>query len=91
MAVFGFFAIMVVGSLHINDLSIRHTVIGLLSTASLVSMFASPLFIIVSLSLYGPFGSVCNNSDLGKNEMVKMLSLTLGIFFPQICKPCNVK
>ncbi|KAM7503877.1 hypothetical protein LguiB_002781 [Lonicera macranthoides] len=65
LAVFGFFAIMVAGSLHINDISIRHTLIGLLSTASLVSMFASPLFIIVSFSLYGPFGLGCNNSDLG--------------------------
>jgi solute carrier family 50 protein (sugar transporter) len=46
LAVFGFFAVIIIGSMEIKDFSIRHTIIGFLSTASLVSMFASPLFII---------------------------------------------
>ncbi|KAL7218596.1 hypothetical protein ACSBR2_011794 [Camellia fascicularis] len=40
------FAIVLVGSLHLSDLTTRHIFIGFLSGASLVSMFASPLFVI---------------------------------------------
>ncbi|XP_015894994.3 bidirectional sugar transporter SWEET2 [Ziziphus jujuba] len=46
LAVFGLFAIIVGGSLQIIDFSMRRMVVGLLSCASLISMFASPLFII---------------------------------------------
>ncbi|KAJ4726522.1 Bidirectional sugar transporter SWEET [Melia azedarach] len=46
LAVFGVFAIIVVGSLHIVDASLRQIFVGLLSCAALISMFASPLFII---------------------------------------------
>lgn len=46
LAVIGLFAIIVVSSLLIVDLAVRHDVIGFLSCASLISMFASPLFII---------------------------------------------
>lgn len=50
VAVFGLFAIIAIGSLQISDLFLRRTVVGLLSCFSLISMFASPLFIIVSHS-----------------------------------------
>ncbi|XP_022141801.1 bidirectional sugar transporter SWEET2 [Momordica charantia] len=46
LAVFGFFIVIVAGSLQIADLPLRQTIVGLLSCASLISMFASPLFII---------------------------------------------
>ncbi|KAJ7981901.1 Bidirectional sugar transporter SWEET [Quillaja saponaria] len=46
LAVFGLFAIIVVGSLQIADPLLRQIFVGLLSCASLISMFASPLFII---------------------------------------------
>ncbi|XP_052179216.1 bidirectional sugar transporter SWEET2 isoform X2 [Diospyros lotus] len=46
MAVFCLFGIVVAGSLQISDHDIRRIVIGFLSSASLISMFASPLFII---------------------------------------------
>lgn len=48
LAVFVLFAIVVAGSLQIIDRMIRWIFVGSLSGASLVSMFASPLFIIVS-------------------------------------------
>ena len=47
-AVCGLIAIIVYGSLQIADAAIRQLVVGVLSCASLISMFASPLFIIVS-------------------------------------------
>lgn len=50
VAVCGLFAIIAIGSLQISDLFLRRTVVGLLSCFSLISMFASPLFIIVSHS-----------------------------------------
>ncbi|CAA0808726.1 Bidirectional sugar transporter SWEET2 [Striga hermonthica] len=40
------FAVIAIGSLLIVDFEIRHLTIGFLSCASLISMFASPLFII---------------------------------------------
>ncbi|KAL2326850.1 hypothetical protein Fmac_020277 [Flemingia macrophylla] len=46
VAVLGIFAIILVGSLQIADRSMRRTIVGFMSCASLVSMFASPLFII---------------------------------------------
>ncbi|XP_059661392.1 bidirectional sugar transporter SWEET2 [Cornus florida] len=46
LGIFGLFAIIVVGSLQIIDGVTRRAVIGFLSGASLISMFASPLFII---------------------------------------------
>ncbi|KAK9937761.1 hypothetical protein M0R45_014531 [Rubus argutus] len=46
VAVFGLFAIIVVVSLYISDRFLRRTIVGVLSSASLISMFASPLFII---------------------------------------------
>ncbi|KAF5730774.1 bidirectional sugar transporter SWEET2-like [Tripterygium wilfordii] len=46
LAVFALFAIVVYGSLQITDRGMRWIFIGLLSCASLISMFASPLFII---------------------------------------------
>ncbi|KAL2472731.1 Bidirectional sugar transporter SWEET2 [Forsythia ovata] len=46
LAVFSLFAIIVLGSLLIVDLEVRHVTIGFLSCASLISMLASPLFII---------------------------------------------
>lgn len=49
VAVFGLFAVIVLGSLQISDFSLRRVVVGLISVASLISMFASPLFVIVSL------------------------------------------
>lgn len=49
LAVFTLFAIVAGVSLQIIDPWIRRNVVGLLSCGSLISMFASPLFIIVSL------------------------------------------
>ncbi|XP_022733374.1 bidirectional sugar transporter SWEET2-like [Durio zibethinus] len=46
LAVFGLLAIIVAGSLQIVDQEARWIFVGLLSCASLISMFASPLFII---------------------------------------------
>ncbi|KAK8588980.1 hypothetical protein V6N13_087866 [Hibiscus sabdariffa] len=46
LAVFGLMAIVVGGSLQIADRGTRWVFVGLLSCASLISMFASPLFII---------------------------------------------
>ncbi|CAI9760516.1 unnamed protein product [Fraxinus pennsylvanica] len=46
LAVSGIFAVIVIGSLLIIDVEVRHLTIGFLSSASLVSMLASPLFII---------------------------------------------
>ncbi|PON69817.1 SWEET sugar transporter [Parasponia andersonii] len=46
LAVLVLFAIIVAGSLQIVDFQTRWMVVGLLSCASLISMFASPLFII---------------------------------------------
>ena len=50
LAVFGLLAIIIAGSLQIVDREARWILVGLLSCASLISMFASPLFIIVSWS-----------------------------------------
>ncbi|XP_022718052.1 bidirectional sugar transporter SWEET2-like isoform X2 [Durio zibethinus] len=47
LAVIGLLAIIIGGSLQIVDRKVRWIFIGLLSCASLISMFASPLFIIV--------------------------------------------
>uniref|UniRef100_A0A7C8Z6V9 Bidirectional sugar transporter SWEET n=1 Tax=Opuntia streptacantha TaxID=393608 RepID=A0A7C8Z6V9_OPUST len=46
LAVFGAFAVIIFVSLRIHDHNIRQMFVGFLSCASLVSMFASPLFII---------------------------------------------
>lgn len=46
LAVFSLFAIIVAGSLQIVDENIRRIVVGVLSCCALISMFASPLFII---------------------------------------------
>lgn len=46
LAVFGLIAIIIAGSLQIVDREVRWIFVGLLSCASLISMFASPLFII---------------------------------------------
>ncbi|TMW98933.1 hypothetical protein EJD97_003285 [Solanum chilense] len=46
LTVFGLFVIIVLGSLFILDLELRRIIIGSLSCASLISMFASPLLII---------------------------------------------
>nr|XP_043622764.1 bidirectional sugar transporter SWEET2 [Erigeron canadensis] len=43
LAVFGVFAVIVIGSLLVTDLEVRHLLIGFLSCATLISMFASPL------------------------------------------------
>ncbi|KAL8209085.1 hypothetical protein R6Q57_008497 [Mikania cordata] len=43
LAVFGLFAVIVIGSLLVTDLELRHLIIGFLSCATLISMFASPL------------------------------------------------
>lgn len=40
------FLVIVVGSLEISDFTIRRMVVGFLSCAALISMFASPLFVI---------------------------------------------
>jgi len=49
VAVLGVFAIILVGSLQIDDILMRRFFVGFLSCASLISMFASPMFIIVSV------------------------------------------
>lgn len=49
MVVLGVFAIILIGSLQIDDVIMRRFFVGVLSCASLISMFASPLFIIVSM------------------------------------------
>ncbi|GAV60676.1 MtN3_slv domain-containing protein [Cephalotus follicularis] len=46
LAVLGIYAIIVVGSLQFADFLTRHVIVGTLSVVSLISMFASPLFII---------------------------------------------
>ncbi|KAK7405367.1 hypothetical protein VNO78_06619 [Psophocarpus tetragonolobus] len=46
LAVFGVFVSILVGSLEIGDRATRRIFVGFLSCASLISMFASPLFII---------------------------------------------
>ncbi|KAL7143490.1 hypothetical protein ABFS83_08G194000 [Erythranthe nasuta] len=46
LAVFVLFAAIIIGSLLIVDFEIRHLTIGFLSCATLISMFASPLFVI---------------------------------------------
>ncbi|KAI3466015.1 hypothetical protein Pfo_022678 [Paulownia fortunei] len=46
LSVFILFAVIAFGSLLIVDFEVRHLTIGFLSCASLISMFASPLFII---------------------------------------------
>ncbi|KAI3769379.1 hypothetical protein L6452_00481 [Arctium lappa] len=43
VAVFCLFAVIAIGSLLVSDLEVRHLVIGFLSCATLISMFASPL------------------------------------------------
>ncbi|KAI7744320.1 hypothetical protein M8C21_032736 [Ambrosia artemisiifolia] len=43
LAVFGLFAVIAIGSLLVTDLELRHLIIGFLSCATLISMFASPL------------------------------------------------
>lgn len=50
LAVLGIVALIIAGSLQISDFALRHILIGCLSCASLVSMFASPLFVIVRTS-----------------------------------------
>lgn len=52
LAVLGLFAVIIAGSLHISDFTLRHILIGCLSSAALVSMFASPLFVIVCISTF---------------------------------------
>lgn len=49
MGVLGVFAIILIGSLLIDDVIMRRLFVGVLSCVSLISMFASPLFIIVSM------------------------------------------
>ncbi|KAK2638646.1 hypothetical protein Ddye_026441 [Dipteronia dyeriana] len=46
VAVLVIFAIVVVGSLQIADTFLRRIIVGTLSSAALISMFASPLFVI---------------------------------------------
>ncbi|XP_047967960.1 bidirectional sugar transporter SWEET2 [Salvia hispanica] len=46
LSVFIVFAAIAVGSLLMSDFEVRHLTVGFLSCAALVSMFASPLFII---------------------------------------------
>ncbi|KAL0399510.1 UNVERIFIED_CONTAM: Bidirectional sugar transporter SWEET2 [Sesamum radiatum] len=46
LMVFGLFVVIAAGSLLIVDFEARHLTIGFISCASLISMFASPLFII---------------------------------------------
>ncbi|KAL5081416.1 hypothetical protein RYX36_009837 [Vicia faba] len=46
MVVLGVFAIILIGSLQIDDVEMRRLFVGVVSCASLISMFASPLFII---------------------------------------------
>ncbi|KAK2422741.1 bidirectional sugar transporter SWEET2 [Trifolium repens] len=46
IAILGIFAMILLGSLQIDDVIMRRLFVGVLSCASLISMFASPLFII---------------------------------------------
>ncbi|KAK1353928.1 Bidirectional sugar transporter SWEET [Heracleum sosnowskyi] len=46
MGIFGVFAIIISASLFLLDRPTRHVLVGFLTCASLISMFASPLFII---------------------------------------------
>ncbi|KAF8024390.1 hypothetical protein BT93_F1545 [Corymbia citriodora subsp. variegata] len=46
LAIIGAFAVVVAGSLQIPEPALRRITVGLLSGASLISMFASPLFVI---------------------------------------------
>ncbi|XP_044481075.1 bidirectional sugar transporter SWEET2-like isoform X1 [Mangifera indica] len=46
VAVLGLFGIIVVGSLQIADTNTRWIFVGILSSAALISMFASPLFVV---------------------------------------------
>lgn len=48
LAVFGLFTIIAIGSLQVADLELRHLIIGFLSCATLISMFASPLSVMVN-------------------------------------------
>lgn len=48
IGIFGVFAIILFASLFLLDRPTRHVLVGFLTCASLISMFASPLFIIVS-------------------------------------------
>ena len=48
LAVFALFAVIVFVSVKVLDPGVRQPFVGYLSVASLISMFASPLFIIVS-------------------------------------------
>lgn len=48
LAVLALFAAIFIGSLQISDPETRRMFVGFLSCGSLISMFASPLFIIVS-------------------------------------------
>ncbi|KAG4947052.1 hypothetical protein JHK87_043059 [Glycine soja] len=61
LAVLGIFVIILVGSLQIDDSAMRRMLVGFLSCASLISMFASPLFIIVCLLFprYPSYNSFC--------------------------------
>ena len=61
LAVLGIFVIILVGSLQIDDSAMRRMFVGFLSCASLISMFASPLFIIVCLLFprYPSYNSFC--------------------------------
>lgn len=62
MAVFGLFALIVIGSLQLSDFSMRRDAVGFLSCVSLISMFASPLFIIVSFFKAYPVDSYISNT-----------------------------
>ena len=52
LAVCSAFAVIVLCSLLIVDFEVRRIAIGFLSCASLISMFASPLFVIVCQTFY---------------------------------------
>lgn len=52
LGVFGLFAVIAIGSLLVTDLELRHLIIGFLSCATLISMFASPLSIMVCSFLW---------------------------------------
>lgn len=89
LAVFGLFAIIVGGSLQIIDFSMRRMVVGLLSCASLISMFASPLFIIVSLFKAFPLYFCTDGTffsfliKLSKFQCLVLFTLTYINFFSQ--------
>ena len=71
------FSVIVVGSLQINNFSLRRVVVGFLSCAALISMFASPLFIIVSVY-------ISHLIFCGWWVSLNCLLLT-SYFFPQLC------